>query len=273
MIRNVPFWRIARVVATILVMLLSLFGTSPVMAAGDRKPPTQPSNLRLTSLTSYRASLAWNPSTDNSGTFSYKVVVSNGATYTLPQTQTTFNYFVAPNGTYSVYVYAVDGSGNKSTKSNTVSATPPADTTAPTPPQRDGGRSDGGVAGSVRGLECRQHRRGQPAALGDLVAVGAGPFTDGRGLLPVRGGAGTARSLRGFGCGLRATRTATAAVDPTGAGHVSGKSITEFFRVVLAQIDLVRRSVKGERNGSRRLGSIKIVHESDGGHGCHASSS
>ena len=134
MIRNVPFWRTVRVVATILMVLVSLFGVSPAVAAGDRKPPTAPSNLRVTSLTSYNLSLAWNPSTDNSGSFSYKVVVGNGSTYTVPQTQTTFNLFVAPIGTYSVYVYAVDGSGNKSTKSNTVSATPPPDTTAPTPP-------------------------------------------------------------------------------------------------------------------------------------------
>ena len=133
MIKNSPFWRTARV-ATILAILLSVFGTSSAFAARDRQAPTKPTNLRVTSLTSYKLALAWNPSTDNSGTFSYKVVVSNGATYTLPQTQTTFNYFVAPNGTYSVYVYAIDGSGNKSTKSNTVSATPPADTTAPTPP-------------------------------------------------------------------------------------------------------------------------------------------
>ena len=60
--------------------------------------------------------------------------MSDGATYTVPQTQTTFNLFVAPLGTYSFYVYAVDGSGNKSQRSNTVSATPPPDTTAPTPP-------------------------------------------------------------------------------------------------------------------------------------------
>ena len=79
-------------------------------------------------------SLAWNPSTDNSGVFSYRVVVSDGSTYTVPQTQTTFSQFVAPLGTYSFYVYAVDGSGNKSQRSNTVSATPPPDTTAPTPP-------------------------------------------------------------------------------------------------------------------------------------------
>jgi chitinase len=42
--------------------------------------------------------------------------------------------FVAPNSTYSFFVYAVDGSGNKSSKSNTVSATTPPDTTPPTAP-------------------------------------------------------------------------------------------------------------------------------------------
>jgi len=115
MISNIPFWRTVRI-AAILVLLLSVFGISPALAARDRTPPTKPTNLRVTSLTSYNLSLAWNPSTDNSGSFSYKVVISDGATYTLPQTQTTFNYFVAPIGTYSVYVYAVDGSGNKSTK-------------------------------------------------------------------------------------------------------------------------------------------------------------
>ena len=41
---------------------------------------------------------------------------------------------MAPAGTYSFYVYAVDGSGNKSLKSNTVSATPPPDTIAPSAP-------------------------------------------------------------------------------------------------------------------------------------------
>src|SRR5688572_21863694 len=134
MIRNIPFWRAARV-AAVLVVLVSLFGTSHALAARDRTPPTKPTNLRVTSVTSYNVSLAWNPSTDNSGTFSYRVIVSDGATYTLPQTQTTFNYFVAPLGTYSFYVYAVDGSGNRSLRSNTVSATPPPDTTAPTPPE------------------------------------------------------------------------------------------------------------------------------------------
>jgi hypothetical protein len=128
-----PFWVAARVAALALLLTLVL-GTPPALAARDRTPPTRPTNLRVTSTTSYQVLLAWNPSTDNSGTFSYRVVVSDGADYTVPQTQTTFTLFVAPIGTYSVYVYAVDGSGNKSSKSTTVSTTPPPDTTAPTPP-------------------------------------------------------------------------------------------------------------------------------------------
>jgi len=131
--KNFPFWRIARVSA-ILVLLISVFGTSSALAARDRRAPTKPTNLRVTSVSSYNVSLAWNPSTDNSGAFSYKVVISDGSTYTVPQTQTIFTHFVAPLGTYSFYVFAVDGSGNSSQKSNTVSATPPPDTIAPSAP-------------------------------------------------------------------------------------------------------------------------------------------
>jgi len=133
MFKTTLFWGMARV-AAILAILMTVFGTLPALAAGDRTSPTKPTNLRVTAVSSYNVSLAWNPSTDNSGTFSYRVVISDGSTYTVPQTQTTFNDFVAPLGTYSYYVYAVDGSGNRSQRSNTVSATPPPDTIAPTAP-------------------------------------------------------------------------------------------------------------------------------------------
>jgi chitodextrinase len=109
-------------------------GSSPALAARDRQAPTKPTNLRVTSLTSHNASLAWNPSTDNSGTFSYRLWVSYGSTITLPQTQTTFSLSLVPANTYSFYVYAVDGSGNKSAKSNTLTVTTPPDNTAPTAP-------------------------------------------------------------------------------------------------------------------------------------------
>ena len=133
MIGKILFWRLARL-AAILPLLMSVFPVTPALAAKDRTPPTKPTNLRVTSLSAHNITLAWNPSTDNSGTFSYKVWVSYGFTHTVSQTQTTFSLGVVPNNTYSFYVYAVDGSGNKSSKSNTVTVTTPPDTTAPTAP-------------------------------------------------------------------------------------------------------------------------------------------
>ncbi len=128
-----PSWVAARAAALALLLTLVL-GTSPAWAARDRTAPTKPTNLRVTSTTAHNITLAWNPSTDNSGTFSYQVWVSYGFTHTVSQTQTTFSLGVVPNTTYSFYVYAVDGSGNTSATSNTVSATTPPDTTAPSPP-------------------------------------------------------------------------------------------------------------------------------------------
>ena len=133
MISNMPYGRAARV-AVILVVLLSVFGTSPALAAGDRKPPTKPTNLRATSLTPHRVTLAWDPSTDNSGTFTYRVFVSWGSTTSLPQTQTSYSLSLVPANTYSFYVYAVDGSGNVSQRSNTLTVTTPPDTTPPSAP-------------------------------------------------------------------------------------------------------------------------------------------
>ena len=133
MIKKIRFWHMVRIVP-ILIILTSALGTAPAMAARDRQAPTKPTNLRATSVTAHNITLAWNPSTDNSGVFSYRVWVSYGFTHTVPQTQTTFSLYVAPVNTYSFYVYAVDGSGNKSARSNTVTVTTPADTTAPTPP-------------------------------------------------------------------------------------------------------------------------------------------
>jgi chitodextrinase len=136
MISNMSYWRAARaaVMLLVLALLVSLFGTSPALAARDRRPPTKPTNLRVTSLTPHGVKLAWNPSTDDSGIFTYRIFVSWGSTSTLPQTQTTYSVSLVPANTYSFYVYAVDGSGNVSQRSNTLTVTTPADTTPPSPP-------------------------------------------------------------------------------------------------------------------------------------------
>jgi chitodextrinase len=128
-----PSWVAARAAALAFVLALVL-GTSPALAAQDRKPPTKPANLRVTSLTPHRVTLAWDSSTDNSGTFTYRVFVSWGSTTTLPQTQTTYSVSLVPANTYSFYVYAVDGSGNVSQRSNTLTVTTPPDTTPPSAP-------------------------------------------------------------------------------------------------------------------------------------------
>ena len=104
----------------------------PPCTLPDCAPPTAPSNLRLTGMTSSTVALAWNPSTDNSGSFIYAVRFSGGLVQTLPQTQTSIIWTarLSLGQTYSFLVYAIDGAGNTSNNSNTVTVTIPG---TPTP--------------------------------------------------------------------------------------------------------------------------------------------
>jgi len=119
------------------IVLIVAFGASTAGAARrDRTPPTTPTNLRVIATTDTTVTLAWNPSTDNSGDFSYRVTERgiNEFTTAVPQTQTTLTFrWLWPERTYSYFVYAVDAAGNRSGNSNTVTHTVPADTTPPTP--------------------------------------------------------------------------------------------------------------------------------------------
>jgi chitodextrinase len=123
-------------------MLVLLLGAAPVRAQGplhhkDRKPPTTPTNLRVTAKTSYSVSLAWDPATDNSGRLDYAIV--NLSTNTMTQigqasTSFTWTYQLTAGQSYSFYVYAVDAAGNRSKNSNTATAALPPDTILPTKP-------------------------------------------------------------------------------------------------------------------------------------------
>jgi hypothetical protein len=119
------------------ILLIVAFGVSTAGAARrDRTPPTTPTNLRIVATTDSTATLAWNPSTDNSGSFSYRVTERglNEWTFSVPQTRTTYTATrLWPQRTYTYVVYAVDAAGNRSGNSNSVSYTVPADTTAPSP--------------------------------------------------------------------------------------------------------------------------------------------
>jgi fibronectin type 3 domain-containing protein len=128
--------------ALALVLAFVVVDSAAAATSRDQTPPTTPTNLRVTSLSAKSVTLAWSPSTDNSGSVSYSVY-KDGQAFTVPQGQTTYTIdWLSPGRTYSFYVTASDNSLNQSGKSNTVTVTTPRDTTPPTAPQ---------LSGTVRG--------------------------------------------------------------------------------------------------------------------------
>jgi len=112
-------------------LLLALCGASEASAARDRTPPTKPGSFRVTATTPFKVDLAWNPSTDNSGNFSYVIASTAGGTVTLPKTATSYSWSgLYPRNSYTFIIYARDAAGNGSA-SVSVSATLPRDTTPP----------------------------------------------------------------------------------------------------------------------------------------------
>jgi hypothetical protein len=137
---------LSRLIIAIITMAVAtvLLFSGPAIAAGkaDKIAPTTPTNLVVTAITDNTVTLKWNPSTDNSGKFSYRVTVNklNSPTsslqQTVSQTQSTYTVtYLVPNNNYSFSIFAVDGSGNRSGDSNLVTAnTPLSDTTPPSAP-------------------------------------------------------------------------------------------------------------------------------------------
>ena len=120
----------------ILLVLALLLGVTPAQAARDRKPPTTPTNLRVTGMTPYSVSLAWQPSTDNSGSVTYTICCANVSSETFPGPASTRVYRAGleANRSFTLFIIARDAAGNYSKQSNTVTFTLPRDTTPPTKP-------------------------------------------------------------------------------------------------------------------------------------------
>jgi chitinase len=117
-----------------ILLLTMLFGSSVLSAQRDRIPPTAPTNLVVTATTEHSVSLAWEPSTDNSGRFSY-IICCAGSTVTVSQRVTSHTLEgLKPGATYTLRVYAKDAAGNLSKPSNAVTVTLPGDVGAPTKP-------------------------------------------------------------------------------------------------------------------------------------------
>lgn len=139
------------IIATVAVTLLAVLlfnGSITPSARAQKKPavkldtlaPTTPTGLGVTAITDNTVSLKWSASTDNSGKFSYRVKVkaldgSYNVEQIVSQTQSAYTVqWLAPFGKYSFAVYAVDGSGNRSSDSNLVTADTTGDTIPPSAP-------------------------------------------------------------------------------------------------------------------------------------------
>ncbi len=122
---------------TVQILLLAMLFGSSALSAGhfrDRTPPTAPTDLVVTATTEHSVSLAWGPSTDNSGRFSYLICCA-GSTVTVSQTETSHTLEGLQSGkTYTLRVYAKDAAGNLSQSSNSVTVTLPGEIAAPTKP-------------------------------------------------------------------------------------------------------------------------------------------
>src|SRR6266508_58990 len=125
--------RLSTMVTILLIMALMV---TPASAATDRKPPTTPTNLVVTGLTAYTVSLAWNPSTDNSGSVTYTICCANVSSETFPgpASSRVYRAGLEAGRSFTLFIIAKDAAGNYSKQSNTVTFTLPRDTTPPTKP-------------------------------------------------------------------------------------------------------------------------------------------
>jgi chitodextrinase len=114
------------------LVLALVLGVTPALAARDRTPPTKPGNFRVTAKTAYTVTLAWNPSTDNSGNFSYHLWGAYGVTaVVLPKTATSYTFTgLYPGNNYTFGIYAKDAAGNNSVQA-TLGTKTLLDTTPP----------------------------------------------------------------------------------------------------------------------------------------------
>ena len=123
-------------VAAAKALVLSLtFALSSLTAwaAQDRTKPTTPGTFRVTAITAYTVTVAWSPSSDNSGNFSYYLSGAYQVTpAVLPKTATSHTFTrLFPGNQYWFFIYAKDAAGNVSGQANLGPIVLPRDTTPP----------------------------------------------------------------------------------------------------------------------------------------------
>src|SRR5213076_1948757 len=103
-------------------------------AAADTAPPSVPTGLTASAVSSSQINLSWAASSDNVGVSGYRVFRDGTQIATTSTTSFTNNTGLSPSTTYTYAVAAFDAAGNLSAQSGPASATTPAaaDTTPPT---------------------------------------------------------------------------------------------------------------------------------------------
>ncbi len=106
----------------------------PIAPASDTTPPSTPTKVTATAVSSNQINLSWAPSTDNVGVAGYRVY-RNGSQISVSATSSYSDTALAPSTTYSYTVSAFDAAFNVSSQSALASATTQAGTDQ-TPPVR-----------------------------------------------------------------------------------------------------------------------------------------
>jgi chitodextrinase len=144
-----------------------------IQSTGDTQPPTVPTGLAATSVTSSSVSLSWNASTDNVGVTGYTIyrngtaVGSTGGASATTYTDVT----VAPATAYQYTVDAFDGSGNHSAQSTAISVTTPAPSGIQAGP--------GGAVSTASQVTSTSITLAGPIPAGDLLVGWFGQYNSG----------------------------------------------------------------------------------------------
>lgn len=128
-------YAIAAVDAAGNVSSQSATASATTFGAADTTPPSTPTNLTATAVSSTQINLAWSASTDNVGVVAYRVF-RNGVQSAMTTGTTFSDTGLSAATTYTYTVAALDAAGNMSGQSATATATTfnAADTTPPSTP-------------------------------------------------------------------------------------------------------------------------------------------
>ena len=136
-----------RVAVSACIAFAVLGGAVPAVSAArpkapDRTAPTVPTNVRITAATEDTVSVAWNASTDNSGSIHHYVTCYSGFTIPapgyciwgapVPPAKTVGG--LVPGKEWTFRIKAVDAAGNESALSSPVTGSTAPDVTPPTAP-------------------------------------------------------------------------------------------------------------------------------------------